>query len=93
MTVTSRKHQSWAMLALLKIEGACEHHADKYSSSLPADHAQNSEDFMALMQQRFLAGADHEHVDYAAIDKNASLDDDWAAQAEEDAQEKYFDAD
>ena len=68
-------------------------HADKYSSSLPADHAQNSEDFMALMQQRFLAGDDHEHVDYAAIDKNASLDDDWAAQAEEDAQEKYFDAD
>lgn len=67
--------------------------ASKHGHIVTAEHAQNSDDFMALMQQRFLSGADHEHVDYAAIDKNARLDDDWAAQAEEDAQEKYFDAD
>ena len=54
---------------------------------------QNTEDFLALMHQRFLNGADHEYVDYSSIDKNATLDDDWAAQAEGDAQEKYFDAD
>ncbi|KAL0041341.1 hypothetical protein WJX79_000173 [Trebouxia sp. C0005] len=57
------------------------------------DDYENSEDFLALMHQRFLAGDDKEYVDYAAIDKNAALDDDWAAQAEDDAQEKYFDAD
>lgn len=56
------------------------------------DQSQNTEDFLALMHQRFLAGDDSEYVDYAVIDKNAMLDDDWAAQAEGDAQEKYFDA-
>ncbi|KAL0050127.1 hypothetical protein WJX82_004804 [Trebouxia sp. C0006] len=40
-----------------------------------------------------MPGDDKEYVDYAAIDKNATLDDDWAAQAQDDAQEKYFDAD
>ena len=65
---------------------------NKHGEVLPAD-AQNSEDFLALMHQRFLNGDDHEYVDYQAIDKNVTLDDDWAAQAEGDAQEKYFDAD
>ena len=67
--------------------------ADKHGAVLSGQHLQNTEDFLALMHQRFLAGDDKEYVDYAAIDKNAALDDDWAAQAEDDAQEKYFDAD
>ncbi|DBA84953.1 TPA: hypothetical protein ACH3X2_005694 [Trebouxia sp. C0005] len=67
--------------------------ADKHGAVLSGQQLQNSEDFLALMHQRFLAGDDKEYVDYAAIDKNAALDDDWAAQAEDDAQEKYFDAD
>lgn len=64
--------------------------ANKYTT---LTDPQNTADFLALMHQRFLTGADHEHVDYNTIDKNATLDDDWAAQAEGDAQEKYFDAD
>jgi hypothetical protein len=67
--------------------------ADKHGAMFSGQQLQNSEDFLALMHQRFLAGDDKEYVDYAAIDKNAALDDDWAAQAEDDAQEKYFDAD
>ena len=66
--------------------------ANKHGETLSAD-PQNNEDFLALMHQRFLNGGDHEYVDYHAIDKNVTLDDDWAAQAEGDAQEKYFDAD
>ena len=58
-----------------------------------ADRAQYHEDFLQMMQQRFLSGKDHEHTNYAVIDANVALDDDWAAEAEEDAQEKYFDAD
>ena len=65
---------------------------NKHGEVLTAD-TQNSADFLALMHQRFLNGDDHEYVDYQAIDKNVTLDDDWAAQAEGDAQEKYFDAD
>lgn len=60
---------------------------------VPHVDPQSSEDFLALMHQRFLTGADHEYTDYNAIDKNTSLDDDWAAEVEGDAQEKYFDAD
>lgn len=67
--------------------------ANKHGNIAPGDQLQNSQDFIALMHQRFLAGDDHEYVDYGAIDKNAALDEDWAAQADGDAQEKYFDAD
>lgn len=58
-----------------------------------ADRAQYREDFVELMQQRFLSGKDHEHVNYRDIDANVALDDDWATEADDDAQEKYFDAD
>lgn len=67
--------------------------ADKHGAAPSEQQLQNTEDFLALMHQRFLGGDDVEYVDYAAIDRNATLDDDWAAQAEGDAQEKYFDAD
>ena len=66
--------------------------ASKHGEELSAD-PQSNEDFLAFMHQRFLNGEDHEYVDYHAIDKNVTLDDDWAAEAEGDAQEKYFDAD
>lgn len=66
--------------------------ASKHGHKLSAD-PQSNEDFLALMHQRFLNGDDHEYIDYHAIDKNVTLDDDWAAQADGDAQEKYFDAD
>ena len=64
-----------------------------YVDITPADRIQYKEDFVQMMQQRFLSGKDHEHVNYPDIDANVALDDDWAAQADEDAQEKYFDAD
>ena len=64
-----------------------------YVDISPADRIQYKEDFVQMMQQRFLCGRDHEHVNYPDIDANVTLDDDWAAQANEDAQEKYFDAD
>ena len=67
--------------------------AGKNGIDASVDHAQSSKDFLALMHQRFLSGDDKDHVDYAAIDNNTALDDDWAAQADGDAQEKYFDAD
>ncbi len=46
---------------------------------------------LSIMKARFLAGEDG-GVDYKAVDADASLDDDWAAVASQDAQERYFDA-
>lgn len=43
-----------------------------------------------LMHQRFLAGED-EGVDYRRLDRDASLDDDWAAEQQQDAEDAYFD--
>jgi Coiled-coil domain containing protein (DUF2052) len=43
------------------------------------------------MHQRFLAGED-EGVDYRTVDRDASLDDDWAAEQQQDAEDAYFDA-
>ena len=42
------------------------------------------------MHQRFLAGED-EGVDYRRLDRDASLDDDWAAEQQQDAEDAYFD--
>lgn len=42
------------------------------------------------MHQRFLAGED-DGVDYQKLDKDASLDDDWAAEQQQDAEDAYFD--
>lgn len=43
-----------------------------------------------LMHQRFLAGED-DGVDYQKLDRDASLDDDWAAEQQQDAEDAYFD--
>uniref|UniRef100_A0A7N1A562 CCD97-like C-terminal domain-containing protein n=1 Tax=Kalanchoe fedtschenkoi TaxID=63787 RepID=A0A7N1A562_KALFE len=51
------------------------------------------EQFTILMQEKFLAGDDTEHVDYAKIDEDETLDDHWSKEANLDAEEKYFDQD
>eukprot|EP00887_Chlorella_sp_A99_P000172 scaffold13.g172.t1 len=47
--------------------------------------------FLDLMKQRFLHGGDAQHVDYCAIDADASLDEDWAREERQDAEDAYFD--
>lgn len=51
------------------------------------------EHFTRIMQEKFLSGDDTEHVDYAYIDNNASLDDHWLREITQDAEEKYFEDD
>jgi hypothetical protein len=48
---------------------------------------------LLLLQSRFLLGLDGEHQEYADIDGDASLDEAWAAQQAQDAEDAYFDAD
>ena len=55
--------------------------------------AQDFDMLLSVMKARFLSGQDGAFVDYKAVDADASLDDDWAAVANQDAQERYFDAD
>ncbi|KAG8382199.1 hypothetical protein BUALT_Bualt05G0051900 [Buddleja alternifolia] len=49
------------------------------------------EQFMYVMQQKFLSGEDHQHLDYTKIDEDETLDDHWMKEANLDAEEKYFD--
>lgn len=49
------------------------------------------EQFMYIMQQKFLSGEDHQHLDYSKIDEDETLDDHWMKEANQDAEEKYFD--
>lgn len=46
--------------------------------------------FTYIMQQKFLSGEDHQHLDYSKIDEDVSLDDHWLREADDDAEEKYF---
>jgi len=46
--------------------------------------------FTYIMQQKFLLGEDHEHVDYTKIDNDETLDDHWQREANIDAEERYF---
>ncbi|PKI46935.1 hypothetical protein CRG98_032746 [Punica granatum] len=46
--------------------------------------------FVYIMQQKFLTGEDHEHLDYSKIDDDETLDDHWLREASHDAEEKYF---
>lgn len=60
--------------------------------SLSAEEMQDRMDqFTYIMQQKFLSGEDYQHLDYAKIDQDASLDDHWMKEANHDAEEKYFD--
>ncbi|KAJ4776669.1 Coiled-coil domain-containing protein 97 [Rhynchospora pubera] len=51
------------------------------------------EQFTQIMQQKFLAGEDTEHLDYLKIDNDERLDDHWTREANYDAEEKYFEED
>lgn len=60
--------------------------------SLSLEEMQDRMDqFTYIMQQKFLSGEDHQHMDYSRIDKDESLDDHWMKEANDDAEEKYFD--
>ncbi|KAJ6394189.1 hypothetical protein OIU77_023420 [Salix suchowensis] len=43
-----------------------------------------------IMHQKFLAGEDHQHLDYSKIDDDETLDDHWLREANHDAEDKYF---
>ncbi|GMH26739.1 hypothetical protein Nepgr_028582 [Nepenthes gracilis] len=59
--------------------------------TLSATEMQDQMDqFTHLMQQKFLSGEDHDHVDYSKIDEDETLDDHWIKEANYDAEEKYF---
>jgi hypothetical protein len=68
-------------------------HAHAAADMSAAAMARRRQQFLADMQSRFLLGLDAEQHDYAAIDADATLDDDLAAQQAQDAQDAYFDAD
>lgn len=50
-------------------------------------------DFVEAMRVRFLNGADKGAFDYAGVDSDDGLDEDWAAVQNRDAEELYFDVD
>ncbi|KAK1367718.1 coiled-coil domain-containing protein 97 [Heracleum sosnowskyi] len=49
--------------------------------------------FTHIMHQKFMSGEDHQHLDYSKIDEDETLDDHWMREANQDAEEKYFDDD
>lgn len=63
--------------------------APNYIHISEAEAQENAAAFLDVMRQRFLAGQDA-GVDYAAIDADAELDDDWAATQQQDAEDAYF---
>lgn len=64
---------------------------NKQGSVLPAEEMQEMMDqFTSIMQQKFLSGEDHEHLDYTKIDNDENLDDHWLREVGLDAEEKYF---
>lgn len=62
------------------------------AGSLSMEEMQDLMDqFMHIMQQKFLSGEDHQYLDYSKIDEDVTLDDHWMKEANQDAEEKYFD--
>ncbi|KAK6150687.1 hypothetical protein DH2020_015619 [Rehmannia glutinosa] len=62
------------------------------ANSLLSEKMQDRMDqFTHIMQQNFLSGEDHQHLDYSKIDEDETLDDHWMKEASQDAEEKYFD--
>lgn len=60
--------------------------------NLSAEEMQDRMDqFTHIMQQKFLSGEDHQHFNYSRIDDDEALDDHWMTEANQDAEEKYFD--
>lgn len=71
---------------------AGEEEGPSYVRISPDEQLENAAAFLDIMKQRFLAGQD-EGVDYAAIDADAELDEDWAVEQGRDAEDAYFDDD
>ncbi|GFP96493.1 hypothetical protein PHJA_001793400 [Phtheirospermum japonicum] len=62
------------------------------AESLSSEEMQDRMNLLTyIMQQKFLTGEDHQHLDYSKIDGNETLDDHWMKEANQDAEEKYFD--
>ncbi|XP_059642788.1 uncharacterized protein LOC132284681 [Cornus florida] len=60
-------------------------------TTLPEAEIQDRMDqFTHIMQQKFMSGEDHQHLDYSKIDEDETLDDHWLREANLDAEEKYF---
>lgn len=55
-----------------------------------AEMQDQMDQFVYIMQQKFLMGEDHQHLDYSKIDADETLDDHWFREATHDAEEKYF---
>ncbi|KAI4327207.1 hypothetical protein L6164_019695 [Bauhinia variegata] len=67
---------------------------DSEESTISAEELQDRlNQFTSIMQQKFLLGEDHEHLDYSKIDNDETLDDHWQREANVDAEEKYFEDD
>ncbi|XP_020978049.1 coiled-coil domain-containing protein 97 [Arachis ipaensis] len=64
---------------------------ESQESSLSAEELEDRmNQFTYIMQQKFLLGEDHEHLDYTKIDNDETLDDHWMREANIDAEERYF---
>ncbi|XVF10942.1 hypothetical protein REPUB_Repub07fG0226800 [Reevesia pubescens] len=65
--------------------------SEQHEEAPSAEEMQDRMDqFTYIMQQKFLSGEDHEHLDYLKIDDDETLDDHWLREANHDAEEKYF---
>ncbi|KAF3448213.1 hypothetical protein FNV43_RR08926 [Rhamnella rubrinervis] len=68
--------------------------AGSEQTTLSAAELQDQMDqFTYIMHEKFLLGEDSEHIDYSKIDNDETLDDHWQREANDDAEEKYFDKD
>ncbi|CAE6214720.1 unnamed protein product [Arabidopsis arenosa] len=64
---------------------------NKATTVLPPEEMQDMMDqFTSIMQQKFLSGEDHQHLDYTKIDNDETLDDHWLREIGLDAEDKYF---
>ncbi|CAF1908214.1 unnamed protein product [Brassica oleracea] len=86
-TEEEEEKQTGASSSLAEAGGA----ENKQGTVLPPEEMQEMmEQFTSIMQQKFLSGEDHEHLDYTKIDNDENLDDHWLREVGLDAEEKYF---
>lgn len=72
---------------------ASQTNAEPHEAISAVEMEDQMEQFTHIMQQKFLAGEDTQHLDYSKIDDDETLDDHWLREVNEDAEEKYFDED
>lgn len=71
-------------------QSTTERHSE--GATLSAEEMQDRMDqFTYIMQEKFMSGEDHQHLDYSKIDEDETLDDHWQRESSQDAEEKYFD--